>query len=143
MRVSAILAHKGREVLTIRPDATLAAAAEELRAHGIGALVVCEPDQPIRGVVSERDIVRRLAEVGSEMLDAPVSSVMTVDVVTCTPHDTTEHLMEVVTTRRIRHVPVVEDDKLAGLVSIGDIVAARVRDLEEEAHLLREYIGTR
>ena len=143
MRVSAILAHKGREVLVIGPDATLGAAAEELSEHGIGALVVSEGDGVIRGVVSERDIVRRLAGIGHDALTEPVHTVMTTDVVTCTPSDTTEHLMEVVTTRRIRHVPVVEDDRLAGLVSIGDIVAARVRDLEQEAHLLREYIGTR
>jgi CBS domain-containing protein len=143
MRVSAILAHKGREVLTIRPEATLGSAAEALDEHRIGALVVSEGDGVIRGVVSERDIVRRLARIGHDALTEPVESVMTIDVVTCTPSDTTEHLMEVVTTRRIRHVPVVEDDRLAGLVSIGDIVAARVRDLEQEAHLLREYIGTR
>lgn len=140
MLVAAILAHKGREVFTVDPYAAVGTATELLNRHGVGALVVSADGVTVSGMVSERDIVRCLAEVGHRVLTTPVASVMTDDVVTCTPADTTEQLMEIVTTRRIRHVPVLEEGRLAGLVSIGDIVAARVRELEDETHLLRDYI---
>ena len=140
MLVAAILTHKGREVFTVDPQSSVGAATELLRVRGVGALVVSADGVTVAGVVSERDIVRGLAEVGHRVLDTPVASVMTDDVVTCTPADTTEHLMEIVTTRRIRHVPVLEEGRLVGVVSIGDIVAARVRELEDETHVLRDYI---
>jgi CBS domain-containing protein len=143
VQVAKILARKGPDVVTIDPDATVATAVEQLGAHRIGALVVSRDGVTVAGIVSERDVVRRLAETGPGILERPVSSVMTADVVTCAPGDTTEALMSVVTERRIRHVPVVESDRLAGLVSIGDIVAARVRELEEEAQLLHDYISAR
>ena len=143
MLVAAILAHKGREVFTVDPHSTVGTATELLRLRGVGVLVVSADGVTVAGVVSERDIVRGLAGVGHRVLDTPVASVMTDDVVTCTPADTTEHLMELVTTRRIRHVPVLDDGRLVGLVSIGDIVAARVRELEDETHLLRDYITAR
>ena len=143
MLVAAILARKGREVFTIDPFATIGAATELLRTHGIGALVVSDDGVTVSGIMSERDIVRGLAEVGHQVEGQPVAALMTADVVTCTPADTTEQLMALVTARRIRHVPVVDADRLVGLVSIGDIVAARVHELEEETQLLRDYITAR
>ncbi len=143
MLVAAILARKGADVFTIDPDATVGAAIEALRVHRVGALVVSTDGVGVTGIVSERDVVRHLAEHGHPVLDQPVSSVMTGDVVTCTPTDTTEQLMALVTDRRIRHVPVIDADRLAGVVSIGDIVAARVRELEDETQLLHDYISAR
>jgi CBS domain-containing protein len=143
MQVAAILARKGADVFTIEPDATVSTAVEQLGERRVGALIVSSDGTTVAGIVSERDIVRRLAELGPDVLDRPVSSVMTAEVVTCAPAATTEELMAVVTERRIRHVPVVEKDRLTGLVSIGDIVAARVRELEEEAQLLHDYISAR
>lgn len=143
MLVEAILARKGREVFTVDPYATIGAVTELLRHHHVGALVVSTDGVAVGGIVSERDIVRAIAETGHQALGAPVASVMTEDVVTCTPATTTEELMGTVTSRRIRHVPVVDGSRLIGLVSIGDIVAARVHELEEEAHLLHEYINSR
>ena len=143
MQVAAILARKGADVFTIEPDATVAVAVAVLGERHVGALIVSSDGTTVAGIVSERDVVRRLAELGPAVLDQPVSAVMTAEVVTCTPAATTEELMGVVTERRIRHVPVLEDDRLTGLVSIGDVVAARVRELEEEAQLLHDYISAR
>jgi len=143
MQVAKILARKGADVFTIEPDATVAVAVAVLGERHVGALIVSSDGTTVAGIVSERDVVRRLAELGPGVLDQPVSSVMTAEVVTCTPAATTEELMGVVTERRIRHVPVLEDDRLTGLVSIGDVVAARVRELEEEAQLLHDYISAR
>jgi CBS domain-containing protein len=143
MQVAKILARKGADVFTIEPDATVAIAVAELGARRVGALIVSSDGTTVAGIVSERDVVRRLADLGPAVLDQPVSSVMTAEVVTCTPAATTEELMGVVTERRIRHVPVLDDDRLTGIVSIGDVVAARVRELEEEAQLLHDYISAR
>lgn len=140
MLVSTIIARKGGTVFSITPDATIAEVAAALQTHGVGALVVSEDGVTVTGIVSERDIVRGLADRGPSLMDDVVATVMTHDVVTCSPKDTTENLMEVVTSRRIRHIPVVEDGRLTGVISIGDIVAARVSELEDEAHHLRDYI---
>ena len=140
MKVAAILDRKGSEVHTVPPDATVTEVSRLLSTHRVGALVVSEDGEVVIGIVSERDVVRRLAAVGFAALDEPVASIMTADVVTCAPGDTTEQLMAVVTDHRIRHIPVVDDGRLAGLVSIGDIVAVRVRELEDEASRLRDYI---
>jgi CBS domain-containing protein len=143
MLVSAILARKGHDVFTVGPDASIGDATELLRVHGIGALVVSDDGDAVIGILSERDVVRRLAASGPDVLVQTVASVMTGAVVTCAPTDSTEHLMETVTIRRIRHLPVVDDGRLVGLVSIGDVVASRVHELEEEAQLLRDYITAR
>ena len=143
MLVSTMLARKGNQVFTVAPDCAIVDVVALLRTHGIGALVVSKDGKSVSGIVSERDVVREIAEIGPEALDRPVSSVMTDKVVTCTPAESTEQLMEVVTTKRIRHVPVVENGMLVGLVSIGDIVASRVQELEAEAQLLRDYISAR
>ncbi len=140
MKVAAILDRKGHEIHTVPPDASVGDVSRLLSTHHVGALVVSDDGEVVAGIVSERDVVRRLAAVGTDALGESVASVMTTTVVTCSPDDTTEQLMAVVTERRIRHVPVIADGRLVGLVSIGDIVAVRVRELEDEASQLRDYI---
>ncbi|MFV0317349.1 MAG: CBS domain-containing protein [Microthrixaceae bacterium] len=142
MRVAMILENKGSNVATIAGGATLAEAAGELRLRGVGALVVSIDGISIEGIVSERDIVRRLAERGAQALDEPVSQVMTSEVRTCDPADTCDDLMRVMTEYRMRHLPVVVDGSLSGIVSIGDVVKHRVGELEAEAEALHEYIAT-
>jgi CBS domain-containing protein len=142
MTVNDILLHKGSEVITIEPTATVAAAVRVLAQRRIGALLVTGADQRIVGIISERDIVRALDGTGPAVLDAPVSEVMTRQVVTCGRHETIGEIMERITSGRFRHVPVVEHGRLAGLVSIGDVVKARLSELEHEQDALREYIRT-
>jgi CBS domain-containing protein len=142
MTVSQILSRKGRNVLAIEPTATLAAAVETLGRHRIGALVVTGADRRIVGIISERDIVRVLAEKGPAVLAAPVAETMTRKVVTCADSDTIVEVMEQMTAGKFRHVPVVEQGRLAGIISIGDVVKARLEELEHEQNALRDYIRT-
>jgi CBS domain-containing protein len=142
VRVSMILTDKGSNVATVSAEATLAEAAAELRLRRVGALVVASDGQHIDGIVSERDIVYRMAERGEAALHEAVSSVMSTEVMTCDPADTTEDLMRVMTDERVRHLPVVVEGVLTGLVSIGDIVKARLSELETETQVLHEYIET-
>ena len=142
MTVKAILSNKGDQVLSIEPHATLAAAVQTLAQRRIGALVVTGADDRLVGIISERDIVRVLAEKGSDVLAVPVSEVMTRKVVTCRLDDTIAALMELMTAGKFRHVPVVEQGRLAGMVSIGDVVKARLGQLEREQDALRDYIRT-
>ncbi len=140
MHVSEILGRKGNAVATISGAINVAEAVAELKGHGVGALVVSNDGDGVNGILSERDVVRELASQGAGLLDQPVSSIMTADVLTCTPENTAEELMALMTSHRIRHLPVVVDDKLAGIVSIGDVVKARLTDLEEESRHLQGYI---
>ncbi len=140
MQVSKILENKGSDVHTIRPDATIESAIAALRDHGIGALVVSADGSTVNGIVSERDFVHGLAEYGAALLTAQVSDVMTSDVLTCTRSDTSRDLLGQMTERRVRHVPVVENGMLCGMVSIGDAVKARLDEVPYEADALREYI---
>ena len=142
MTVKAILDAKGGNVVTVEPTATVAAAAKLLAQHRIGALVVHGPDRRVAGIVSERDIVRVLAEQGAAALEQPVGQVMTRKVVTCRRNETVAGLMELMTTGKFRHLPVVEDGQLVGIVSIGDIVKHRVHEIEGESAALRDYIQT-
>jgi len=142
MTVKAILSRKGTEVATIEPGATMANAVLSLSKHRIGALVVTGADRRVVGIVSERDVVRMLAEHGCQALEGPVSEVMTRKVVTCTERDTVAELMERMTVGKFRHVPVVEQGRLAGIVSIGDVVRLRVEEMEHDAQALQEYIRT-
>ena len=142
MTVKAILARKGTEVATIAPNATLAAAVLSLSKHRIGALVVTGADHRIVGIISERDIVRTLAENGSQALERPVAEVMTRKVVTCSERDTVAELMERMTAGKFRHVPVVDQGRLAGIVSIGDVVHLRVEEMEHDTAALQDYIRT-
>ena len=140
MNVEAILRSKGRSVATIRPDATIGEAVQMLRQRGIGALVVSTDGLAVDGIVSERDIVHALAEAGGALLGERVDELMTRRVITCTPDDTVSELMGRMTERRIRHLPVLLDGRLCGLVSIGDLVKNRLEEVEFEADSLRSFI---
>ena len=142
MTVRAILALKGRECLTIVPDATLAEAARLMAKHRIGSLVITGPERRVVGILSERDIVGAMAQKGELALVLPVASAMTREVVTCEEDETIPDLMQRMTAGRFRHVPVVERGQLAGIVSIGDVVKLRLAALEREHEALREYIAT-
>jgi len=141
MQVGQILRSKGRDVVTITSDATLSEAARELARHRIGALIVKDSEGAILGVLSERDIVRAVSEASVFALPKPVSAYMSRSVTTCTEHDTVDTLMETMTEGRFRHLPVVEEDRLVGIVSIGDVVKTRIAETVEEANHLREYIA--
>jgi CBS domain-containing protein len=140
VRVGVILARKGSDVATIRPGATLAEAARTLAEHNIGALVVSDDGRTVEGVLSERDIVRLLARAEGDRMTVTVAEVMTTDVTTCGRDTTADELMVTMTGRRIRHVPVVEDGHLAGIVSIGDVVKSRIDELETQAEALQDYV---
>jgi CBS domain-containing protein len=142
MLVSHILREKGREVLAIPPQATLLEAARVLTKNKIGALIVQGPQGALAGIVSERDIVKAMAEEGVEALTLLVGARMTKNVATCTENDTIEDIMETMTRCRFRHMPVVEKGKIAGIISIGDVVKTRIAETLREAQALKEYIAT-
>jgi CBS domain-containing protein len=142
MSVELILAEKGRNVVTLRPDQTLAEAAQTLSRHRIGAAVVVGGDERVLGIISERDMVRAVADSGAKALEEPLSARMTNKVVTCTSHTTIDQLMGLMTEGKFRHIPVVEAGRLTGIVSIGDIVKHRLADVEAEYQALRDYIAT-
>ena len=142
MNVDGILRAKGAAVVTIRPDATIADLVRGLREERIGAMVVSEDGRSVQGIISERDVVRGLAERGTRIMTAPVADLMTRDVVSCTPRDTVKQVMAEMTRRRVRHLPVVADGVLSGIVSIGDVVKNRLEEMETETNVLREaYIA--
>lgn len=132
--------HKGSGVVTVRPDATVAELVDLLTENRIGAVVVSDDGSAVDGIVSERDIVIHLRSVGASVLDAPVSSIMTVEVHTCGLDDNLENLAAMMTERRIRHIPVVADGGLQAIVSIGDVVKSRIDSLQSERDQLRDYI---
>jgi len=142
MNVETILRAKGRSVVTIGVDATIEDAVALLRRKGIGAVVVSEDGATVEGILSERDIVHALAERGGRLLELPVSALMTRQVFTCKPADGIAELMAEMTDRRIRHLPVVENGRLAGIVSIGDVVKNRLDEVESEATSLRAFIAS-
>jgi CBS domain-containing protein len=142
MLVSDLLRRKGDFVATAPPDMTVAALLDRLAEHGIGALVVSADGAAVDGIVSERDVVRALRESGAALLDAPVSEVMTRDVVVTGPGEPLEAIMLLMTERRIRHLPVVTGGRLAGIVSIGDVVAGRISELQSDRDSLVDYISS-
>ncbi len=142
MIVDAILRAKGANVETARPDWSVLQAVQKLSEAGVGALVVSADGQRIDGIISERDVMRQIASGGTATLDKRVEEVMVRDVITCGREDTVNHLMTVMTDRRIRHLPVVNDGLLIGIVSIGDVVKRRIEETEHEAEALRQYITT-
>jgi CBS domain-containing protein len=142
MNVEGILRAKGTRVATIRPDATVVELVRGLRDEGVGAMVVSEDGHHLDGIVSERDVVRALAQVGSRVLQQRVSEIMSTEVMTCTPTDPVKSLMELMTRHRIRHLPVVTNGRLVGIVSIGDVVKNRLDEMATETSVLREtYLG--
>jgi CBS domain-containing protein len=140
MRIHEILHAKGYDVITIRPRASVKEMLQLLRDHNLGAVVVSEDGRRVSGIVTERDVVRRLVD-GAQFLDAPVSEVMTADVETCRPGDSVHTLMSTMTNQRIRHLPVVNDDGLLeGIVSIGDVVKSHITQIEFERDQLEGYV---
>ena len=146
MKVREILDAKGRDVVTVRPEDTVADALQRLAQERVGALVVSADGRHVAGVLAERDVVRALAGEGAAAVaaDRRVAELMARDVITCTPEDTVVQVMAEMTRRRVRHLPVVEGGVLAGIVSIGDVVKSRLGEAEEEATLLRDiYLPSR
>jgi CBS domain-containing protein len=144
VNVQSILSTKGSAVATIDATSTLAQATASLRDHGVGALVVSSGGGAIEGILSERDVVRALAAHGGGTLGRSVASAMSIDVVTCGAEDTVDELMALMTTRRFRHLPVVDEaGALAGIISIGDVVKHRLGELENENQQLFDYIQGR
>lgn len=142
MRVTDILRHKGNDVATIEPDATIETASRRLAERGIGALIVSADGSSVLGIVSERDIVAHLATVGRDGVDTTVLDVMTREVHTCVPSDSLEDLARTMTESRVRHIPVVEGGRLGGIISIGDVVKRRLVELEHEREQMQTYIQT-
>ncbi len=142
MNVRTILKSKGADVVSVEAGEAVSAAARLLTNRRIGALVVGDLGGEIVGMLSERDIVAGIARHGAVVLDQPVSALMTREVVFCDPADTIGDVMEKMTDRRIRHLPVVDDDRLLGVVSIGDVVKQRIAQSENDAEAMREYIST-
>jgi CBS domain-containing protein len=139
MRISDVLRSKGRTVATITPQTSVAGLLTELALHNIGAMVVVDADG-LQGIVSERDVVRGLHDVGPDLLRRPVADIMTTVVATCSPEDPVDDLAALMTTRRVRHVPVLAEGRLAGIVSIGDVVKTRMEELMSEQQRLQAYI---
>ena len=140
MDVASILRIKGSSVATAPPEATITDIAAKLKEEKIGALVVSEDGIKVLGIISERDIVRGLADHGLDLLEKRAEELMTAEVMTCTPNDTTGDLMAVMSEKRIRHIPVTENGELCGIVSIGDVVKDRLDEIEREASALRDYV---
>lgn len=140
LKVSVILERKGPEVFSIRPDAMLLAAADELHKHGVGALVVSADGKTPDGMVSERDLVRELARLGTGAVKRSVGEIMSTTLTTCSPDTTIDEVMGLMTGKRIRHVPVMADGEMCGIVSIGDIVKNRLDELEVEKQSLEDYV---
>ena len=143
MTVETILKRKGHNVFTIRPEHSLADAAGLLSNKGIGVAVVCDGKGHVQGVLSERDIVKAISLYGAGALEMPVRNVMSSPAVTCKLSDSAKRILEVMTERRMRHLPVLEDGELIGIISIGDAVNARLMDAQMEMGVLRDFAVTR
>jgi CBS domain-containing protein len=142
MNVARMLKDKGRNVVTVKPDTPLNDIISLLAQHKIGGIVVCDDDLYVQGIITERDFMRILAEKGTGALNQAVKFHMTKDVHTCTIHDNVDWLMEVMTQHRFRHLPVVENNRLTGIISIGDVVKMRLAIAELETSSMRQYIAT-
>jgi CBS domain-containing protein len=142
MRIRDVLRGKGDLVVTVSPDATVRDLLGLLAEHNVGALVVSADGSSVSGIVSERDVVRRLHDAGTGLLDQRVSAIMTTEVRTVEPEEHVDDLMRLMTDHRIRHVPVLVDGRLAGIVSIGDVVKQRLGELEDERDQLSRYISS-
>ena len=141
MNVEQLLSGKGHDVISMQPHRTLSEAIRTLSEKRIGAVIVMGADGALVGILSERDIIRALGELGGAALESAVSRSMTSKVVTCRPQTSVDELMEIMTMGRFRHVPVVENGRVAGIVSIGDVVKHRVAAIEAESQAMRDYIA--
>lgn len=142
MNVAQLLGDKGHEVVSVQPHLTLAEAVRTLSQHRIGAVLVTGADGGLVGILSERDIIRALGQSGAAVLGEPVSRAMTAKVVTCRLQTSVDELMEIMTSGRFRHVPIIDNGRIAGIVSIGDVVKHRVAAIEAESQAMRDYIAT-
>lgn len=142
MRIKDVLRNKGADVATLSPDATVSELLTLLKEKRIGAVVISNDGEGVDGIVSERDVVMALADHGVDLLERSVGQIMTVEVVSCDPEADLVDLLGVMTNRRFRHVPVMDSDKLGGIVSIGDLVKARIEELAHERDMLESYIQT-
>lgn len=142
MTVAAILKGKSGSVVSVRPGDSIENVCQLLADKGIGAVLVLHPDGSIAGILSERDIVRGLAMIGTDLMQQSADTIMTKNVMVCSSRDTLHDIMHLMTKRRIRHLPVVDDGRLTGMISIGDVVKRRIADTEMEAEALRQYIAT-
>jgi CBS domain-containing protein len=142
MNVAAILKAKGRAVATARPDATVLDIVQRLNAKKIGAIVVVGDSGQVAGIISERDVIRIIAEAGISGLQSPVSEVMTRAVVSCNEASALDELMEMMTKGRFRHLPVIDDGALVGIISIGDVVKHHVAEVEMEVSAMKNYLAT-
>ena len=140
--VETVLKTKGREVLTVGPDQSVTEAVDLIHTKRIGAVIVTGEDGAVLGIFSERDLIRGVAETGPSVVNQPVSTLMTELVHVCSPGNTMTEVMGMMTRRRIRHLPVLDDGELVGIISIGDAVKARIAETEMEAETLKEYIAT-
>ena len=141
MKISDILRYKGSTVHTIAPASPVAELLSQLAEYRVGALIVADGTQ-VAGIVSERDVVRRIAARGAAVLDETVRDIMTTAVFSCSTKDSLDSIAETMTERRIRHMPVIDDGELVGIVSIGDVVSARMRQLEKDRGQLEQYISS-
>ncbi len=142
MKLSELIRGKGHEIVKIRADRNIADAAIALTENKIGALLVEDQNSKIVGILSERDIVGGMAPHGADLHDVEVSELMTPDLIHCSPNDTVNQAMAMMTDRRIRHLPVFEGDELVGFISIGDLVKCRIMEVQSEAEALRQYIAS-
>ncbi len=143
MIVSAILKQKGADVETAHPEVSVAKAARRLTEKGIGSLVVCDTQGKVVGILSERDIIKGISTHGQAVFGLPIKSIMTAGIISCTPDDQLKHIMSVMTSRRVRHVPVMANHRLVGIVSIGDVVKSRLGQTELEVDVLRDHARMR
>jgi CBS domain-containing protein len=142
MLVKSILAEKGNEVLTVAADSLVSDAVHALAKHRIGALIITDTNGSIRGILSERDIIRHISEDGTSVLGQAVSTVMTANVKVCTENHSVNDVMEIMTRGRFRHLPVERAGKLIGVISIGDVVKRKIEETEQEAEAIKSYIAT-
>ena len=140
MRVKTILSNKGDRVVKVASSDSVQTTLLRLKTHNFGALVVSDDGETVTGIISERDLVRAMVDHGHDLVDMAVSELMTKDVQTCTPEDDIEDVMDTMTTGRFRHMPVTVDGRLVGVISIGDLVKHRMRELVDETKALREYV---
>lgn len=141
MTVATILAGKGGEVITATPSTTLEQLSNILAEHRIGAIVILESDKTVCGIASERDVVRQIAKQGASALNAPISICMTKKVISCTPDSSINDVMGIMSTNKFRHLPVITNGKLEGIISIGDVVKKKIEQSEREAEELKQYIA--
>jgi CBS domain-containing protein len=140
VRVKTILSNKGDRVVKVLSSDSVRTTLLRLKTHNFGALVVSDDGETVTGIISERDLVRAMVDHGHDLVDMPVSELMTKDVRTCTPEDDIEDVMDTMTNGRFRHMPVTVDGRLVGVISIGDLVKHRMRELVDETKALREYV---